>query len=71
MEQLYLQKWEKEGHQFDRALFAEAHEWLQDPQALKTMLVDHLRQMWDEVLQPDWERNLPMLQESVDAYQQL
>lgn len=70
LEQIYNQKWEKEVP-FDTSFYEEAHNLLQDAELLKSTFVNHLRQMWTEVMKPEWERTLPMLQESVDAFQQL
>ena len=70
LEQIYTQKWEKEIP-FETSFYEEAHSLLQDAEVLKSTFVNHLRQMWDEVMKPEWERTQPMLQESVDAFQQL
>ncbi len=56
---------------FEANLFADAHALLTDPPALKALLLSHFRWMWDEIMHSEWERVLPMLQESVDAFQQL
>ncbi|MCB9450049.1 MAG: winged helix-turn-helix transcriptional regulator [Anaerolineaceae bacterium] len=71
MEQAYAKKGEESEMEFDAALYAEAYSLLIDPPALQKRIVEHLRVMWNEVLQPDWERNLPMLEESATAFQQL
>ncbi|MCB9456382.1 MAG: winged helix-turn-helix transcriptional regulator [Anaerolineaceae bacterium] len=71
MEQAYAQKGEDHEMHFDTALYAEAYALLIDPIALQNYIVTHLRAMWDDMLQADWERNLPMLTESVTAFQQL
>jgi DNA-binding transcriptional ArsR family regulator len=55
----------------DVAIEAEAHGYLNDPPALQALIVTHLRSMWDEILAPEWERVRPLLQASVDAFQQL
>jgi DNA-binding transcriptional ArsR family regulator len=55
----------------DRALQEEAHAYLADPPAMQDLVVTHLRTMWDEVLAEEWERNLPLLQASVAAFQSL
>lgn len=56
---------------FEADLFADAHALLNNPPALKELLLSHFRWMWDEVMRPEWERVVPMLQESIDAFQQL
>jgi len=50
---------------------SQAHAYLTDPPAMQSLIVSHLRTMWEQVLSPEWDRVLPMLQASVDAFQQL
>jgi DNA-binding transcriptional ArsR family regulator len=56
---------------FDPKAYSDAHDLFNDPVRLQNWMVGTLRSMWHEFLAPDWERNLPMLQESVDAFHQL
>jgi DNA-binding transcriptional ArsR family regulator len=56
---------------FDQEIHKEAHALLNDPSAMRDLIVTHLRGMWDDVLAAEWERNLPVLQESVTAFQTL
>ena len=56
---------------YDQEIHQEAHALLTDPPAMQDLVVTHLRGMWDDVLAAEWERNLPMLQESVAAFQTL
>ena len=44
---------------------------LNDPSAAQDLIVTHLWAMWGDVLASEWERDLPMLQESVAAFQTL
>lgn len=53
------------------ALWSEAYDLLQEPPRLLAFIVDHVRMIYDEYLKPEWERVLPMLQESVAAFQKL
>ncbi|MBZ0275552.1 MAG: metalloregulator ArsR/SmtB family transcription factor [Anaerolineae bacterium] len=71
IEQAYSKKGEYNEIAFDEALYVEAYSLLVDPPALQNRLVTYLRMMWDRVLKDDWQRNLPMLEESVAAFQQL
>jgi DNA-binding transcriptional ArsR family regulator len=71
LEQAYTQKGEEAEMHFDATLYAEAYALLVDLPALQAGIVTHLQSMWDKVLQADWERNLPMLTESVTAFQQI
>jgi DNA-binding transcriptional ArsR family regulator len=43
----------------------------QPPDVLQRDLVDHLRMMWDTYLADEWERNLPLLRESLAAFESL
>ena len=55
----------------DCSLWEETHSLLNDPPARQNLIVTHLRAMWDEMLASEWERNLPMLEESVTAFESL
>jgi DNA-binding transcriptional ArsR family regulator len=44
---------------------------LNDPPARKEYILTYLQQMWDEHLKEEWERSLPMLRESVAAFNSL
>jgi DNA-binding transcriptional ArsR family regulator len=43
----------------------------QPPDSLQSELVDHLRMMWNTYLADEWERNLPLLRESLAAFESL
>lgn len=49
----------------------EAYHLLKEPSEMQAVLVGHLRQMWHMVLQEEWERTRPLLQSSVQAFDQL
>jgi len=49
----------------------EAHKYLNDPPALQTLISTHLRDMWENYGASEWERVKPILQASVDAFQQI
>lgn len=59
------------GGQLDRAAYEAAHALLGDPVVLKARLVLHMRTMWKDHLAEEWERNLPLLEESAAAFQRL
>lgn len=52
-------------------LLLRAVELYNDPAALLSVIVNHLRAMWEHHMRAEWERVLPMLQESVNAYRQM
>jgi ArsR family transcriptional regulator len=72
MEALYREKYAEKHPDFifDPAFHTEVHALLNDPQAMKKLIVAHLRDMWDAVLAAEWKRVLPILQDSVNAFQQ-
>lgn len=53
------------------AIWREGHDILQDPARMRSVIVSHLREMYDAYLQPEYERTLPMLHESVMAFQKM
>ncbi len=55
----------------DPEIESEAHRYLNDPPAMQSLIISHLRNMWEEVLSSEWDRAVPMLQACVDAFQQL
>ena len=48
-----------------------AYSYVIDPPAMQTLIVSHLRHMWNEYLGSEWERVEPMLRDSVKAFQQV
>ena len=56
-------------YEIDRALFADAQALLNDPPTMLDAYVSHLRTMWRDVLASEWERNLPLIQESINAFE--
>ena len=61
---------EKESD-YEPQLYSEAHDLFNNPPQMKEWLIATLRTAWDTVLASEWEHNLPMLREAVDAFQQL
>lgn len=53
----------------DLDLEAQAYRYVIDPPAMKTLIVDHLRRMWEEHLAAEWARVRPMLSKTVEAFQ--
>jgi DNA-binding transcriptional ArsR family regulator len=71
IERIHVKKAAEKGLTFEPEYYIEAHALLNNPTALQNLIVSHLRTMWDTYMAAEWERTLPMLQESVDAFQQL
>lgn len=65
---VYSPKYVERGMTFDSAPYADAFTLLNHPEALQQTVLEHLRYMWHTHLQPEWERTLPLLQESVSAF---
>lgn len=55
----------------ERALWEDMYGHLLDPPLVQQRIVSHLRAMWERGLADEWERHLPALQASVDAFQSL
>ena len=54
----------------DTELETRAYHYAIDPPAMQTLIVSHLREMWEQYLAPEWERIQPMLTECVGAFEQ-
>lgn len=55
----------------DEGLEIQAYNYAIDPPAMQTLIVSHLREMWDRFLSPEWARVQPMLAECVSAFEQI
>ena len=55
----------------DPDLEAVAYRYVIDPPALKKLVIDHLRWVWDKHLAAEWTRVCPILQDSVRAFQKI
>jgi DNA-binding transcriptional ArsR family regulator len=55
----------------DEAIEREAYTYLVDPPALQTLIVSHLRAMWSQHLETEWERARPLLQQAVASLQDI
>jgi DNA-binding transcriptional ArsR family regulator len=53
----------------DVAIETATYNVIVDPPRMQELIVSHMREMW-RLLEPEWERVKPMLQESVNAFQQ-
>lgn len=62
---------QQKGEPFDPSFCEAEYEFLQDPVARQDLIVSHLRRMWDEYLAPEWQRNLPLIGQSVAAYESM
>jgi DNA-binding transcriptional ArsR family regulator len=72
---LYLSLVEKSfgrrGRPYDRSYWEEMHGLLADPPTRQNIIVSHLRAMWEWAVLPEWERHLPLLEESITAFESL
>jgi DNA-binding transcriptional ArsR family regulator len=55
----------------DEKLESEAYSYVIDPPAMKGLIIDHLRDMWETHLKVEWERVKPMLLDAVAAFEQV
>jgi DNA-binding transcriptional ArsR family regulator len=60
-----------EGQAGERALWEDAYGEFVDPPLVQERIVTHLRTIWAGGLRVEWERHLPVLEESVHAYSSL
>jgi DNA-binding transcriptional ArsR family regulator len=52
-------------------IWEETFELYQQPTVLVERIQQHIHSLWDNFLREEWERALPMLQESLNAFQRL
>jgi len=57
--------------EIDTEFYTELHGLFTKPRAIKEIILTHVKYMWYEVMLPEWGRVKPMLQDAVDAFQQL
>ena len=55
----------------DEEMEAEAYRYVVEPEALKELVTSHLHWFWDTYLQAEWTRVRPMLEASVNAFNQI
>lgn len=67
-QETYIRFLQENHHEFDEALEREAHDYFSDPPRMKALILYHLQIMWREVMQPEWRRVRPMLEEAVRAF---
>jgi DNA-binding transcriptional ArsR family regulator len=60
-----------DANHLDEELETRAYAYVLDPAAMQRLIVSHLRAMWEKYLRPEWARVTPMLQDAVQACQQL
>jgi DNA-binding transcriptional ArsR family regulator len=67
----YIRFLQERFYEVDPELEAEAYTYVMDPPKLQSLVVAHLRQMWDQYLKAEWDRVRPMLEASIRAFRQL
>jgi DNA-binding transcriptional ArsR family regulator len=55
----------------DEPIERKAYALLTHPERMRSVIVDHLRSMWDRVLAQEWKRTEPLIIETVNAFQSL
>ncbi len=55
----------------DDELETRAYDYVLDPEAMKRMIVDHMRWFWVTHLEAEWTRVRPMIEQSVHAFQRV
>ncbi|MDQ3703807.1 MAG: metalloregulator ArsR/SmtB family transcription factor [Chloroflexota bacterium] len=64
----YFASKKHDEHVLDVDLYREVHALLNDPAGMQRLVVDHMRLMWETVLEPEWRRVLPELSQTVAAH---
>lgn len=72
-EEIYLGLMKKiyraKGKEYKDGCCDNEYDFYRNPVANHKLVVDHLRVMWEEYLGPEWERNVPILEESIAAFE--
>jgi hypothetical protein len=55
----------------DETIEKEAYGLLSNPKKMRSYIVSHFRTMWTEVLEAEWERTYPLIDESAVAFQKV
>ena len=55
----------------DQEIEVKAHQLLNDPGKMQGVIVSHLKFMWQEFYQVEWERITPMLADAVKAFEEI
>lgn len=67
----YLDYVHRTFSEVDDAIETQGFYLLQDPPAMQQAIVEHLRYMWHTYLAAEWQRVLPLIEESARAFQQV
>ncbi len=72
VESLYSERYGEKGSEgFDADYYTTVYDLLQTPEALKESLVSHLRDMWTQHLEAEWQHQLPLLEASLASFAQI
>ncbi|MEJ2012263.1 MAG: winged helix-turn-helix domain-containing protein [Anaerolineales bacterium] len=52
----------------DEPIERQAFKLLAHPERMRSVVVDHLQSMWEKVLEREWKRNEPLIEETVHAF---
>jgi len=66
---IYLSFLSEHFDDVDFDLEAQAYRYVIDPPAMKSLIISHLREMWEAHLAAEWTRVRPMLSKAVEAFQ--
>jgi DNA-binding transcriptional ArsR family regulator len=67
--ELMARIYEAKGKTFEEGCCDNEYAFFVDPVTNHKFALDHLRVMWEQYLESEWERNLPLLQESIEAFE--
>jgi DNA-binding transcriptional ArsR family regulator len=69
VELLLAEKYAHKDEPLDLDKWAVEYDYMQNPEALLEMAIEHLQFMWDNYLEDEWQRITPIVQETVEAFQ--
>jgi len=67
MDRLYAEKKERSKRQFHQKI----HRLLRKPKELKSLVISHMTEIWDEYLSIEWKRRMADVKEAVSAFRNL
>lgn len=62
---------DRQPDEYHQEHFDWVHSLLNQPEELKTLVLDHMQSMWERFIQAEWERVLPLLRESLASFEQI
>lgn len=68
VEALMSEKYAHKGETLDLDKWATSYDYIQNPDTLVELAIEHLQYMWDSHLKDEWQRMKPIVNEAVEAF---